>query len=86
MKKKLPQFPPWTTRPISPTCEVLPPQSGVHFSKDSMAREHMCDRATSFAYPAMGGGWMALCDNHAQKHHPHCIAIEKLIEDGETFA
>jgi|GEM_PF-3478361 hypothetical protein len=31
-----------------------------------------CDRA-AYAYPAMGGGWMQLCVDHAQRHLAYCI-------------
>lgn len=46
----------------------------------------MCDCATSYAYPAAGNGWMALCYEHGQKHLPHCFHIDALILSGETFA
>lgn len=51
----------WTTRPISPTCEVLRGKSGL---------SGVCGDPTSYAYPAHGGGWMSLCDRHGQKHLP----------------
>ncbi len=63
----------WEARPISPTCEVL--FGGVY-----------CGQPTDFAYPAMRCGFMALCSDHAQRHHPHVIAIEELIKKGEKFA
>lgn len=28
----------------------------------------ICDEPTVAAYPACGGGWMALCERHAKKH------------------
>ena len=65
----------WTTGPISPTCQVLRALKGPEF----------CDLPTSYAYPAAGGGWMALCFKHGQKHLPHCSSIEDLIRRGETF-
>lgn len=71
--------PEWKTAPISPTCEVL---------KDAHAKkwgEKFCGKPTFAAYQAMGGGWMALCCNHAQSHS-EAIHIETLIQDGERFA
>lgn len=72
MKKTKPEV--WTTRPISPTCEMLRLYGA-------------CDKPTEYAYPAMGGGWMALCFKHGQKHLKHGGAkhIEDLIRNGETF-
>jgi hypothetical protein len=61
----------WKTAPISPTCEVL-------------RLSGMCDQPTSFAYPAMGGGWMALCYKHGLKHI-HAIHVDKLIASGEKW-
>ena len=63
---------PWKTSPISPTCEVM------------RVRE-FCGRPTAFAYPAMGGGWMPLCEEHAAKHHPHCSPLGELLAKGETL-
>lgn len=71
MKKTKPEV--WVTRPISPTCEHL-------------RNRTPCGGATSYAYPAMGGGWMALCDRHGQKHLPHATHIEELITNGESFS
>lgn len=68
----------WTTAPISPTCE--------HHTFLPFGTYKVCDHATSYAYPAMGGGWMALCYRHGQRHLPHIMAIEDLITAGETFA
>lgn len=64
----------WKTAPISPTCHVL-----LRRGKEE------CGRPTDYAYPAWGRGWASLCCKHAAKHHPHCISIEKLIEQGERF-
>lgn len=69
---------PWTTRPISPTCEVLA-------GRDAKGEHRFCDHPTSYAYPAWGGGWMALCWRHGQKHLPLAPPIEELIATGETF-
>lgn len=65
----------WKTAPISPTCEVF-------------LDGRLCDKATDLAYPAMGGGWMALCYRHGQKHLPNggTKTIEELISMGEQFA
>lgn len=69
---------PWRTKPISATCEVL-------LGKDAKGQRMFCDLPTESAYPAMGGGWMALCLRHSVKHiaAPH---IEDLIGSGEKFA
>jgi hypothetical protein len=64
----------WKTAPISATCQVL--------------RGHkLCDLPTEFAYPAMGGGWMALCYRHGLQHVGSGGAqkIEVLITNGEKF-
>lgn len=66
--------PNWQTRPISATCEFG--IAGVR-----------CHAPTAAAYPAMGCGWMALCDRHAAQHRPHGIfEINDLIESGEIVA
>lgn len=70
---------PWVTAPISPTCEVL---------KDINAKqwdEKFCGAPTACAYPAMNGGWMALCHEHGRKH-PEAPHIDNLILKGERFA
>lgn len=66
----------WKTAPISCTCEVLLPVPGEVF----------CEEPTFAAYPAWGGGWMALCHNHAQKHRYEATATNLLIHSGETWA
>lgn len=63
----------WKTAPISPTCENWD------------ENRQPCGRATSFAYPADGGGWMALCYRHGLKHLPQILTIETLIQRGEKF-
>ncbi len=65
----------WKTRPISPVCEHYP--NGMNAGP--------CGAATSFAYPASGGGWMALCWRHGQKHLPHASFTDKLIALGEKW-
>ena len=45
----------WRTAPISASCEVT-------------GTREACGQPTCYAYPAMGGGWMALCHHHGQKH------------------
>lgn len=72
----------WKTRPISPTCEKI---VGYRAGAAGDDRYTFCDCATSFAYPAAGGGWMALCYRHGLKHQPHVSTIEDLIEGGERF-
>lgn len=76
--KPQPQEREWSTRPISATCERIAAVSslGVRF----------CDDPTSYAYPAAGGGWCALCFRHGQKHLPRISTIEELITAGEKFA
>ncbi len=73
----------WKTAPISHTCEKL--RTGLFFNKCEMPKDGMCDAPTSYAYPAQGGGWMALCFRHGQKHLPQIQTIEELIRAGETF-
>lgn len=74
---------PWKTAPISPTCEKF--RAGVFLCKEEMSKDGMCDAPTSFAYPAMGGGWYALCFKHGHKHLPQIETIEALIAKGERF-
>ena len=62
---------PWTPSPPSPTCEV----------RDAHSRP--CDRPTTYCYPAMGGGYMALCDEHAGKHLSICVTYAA-AQRGET--
>lgn len=50
----------WLEEPISCTCEM----------EVGSSPQKLCDKATSLAYPAMGGGWMALCYDHGKKHLP----------------
>lgn len=64
--------PKWVTRPISCTCEV-------------MREGKTCDLPTVAAYPAWGGGWMALCHKHAAKH-TEATPTDELITRGETWA
>lgn len=63
----------WKTEPISPTCRVM------------IAKGEFCDRPTDRCYPAMGGGWMALCFKHSLKHSATSFRIQELIETGERF-
>ncbi len=56
----------WETAPISPTCEV-------------MMNERFCDLPTTHVYPTAGGGWMALCYKHAQKHLPNGVIPVALV-------
>lgn len=67
----------WKTAPISCTCEVL-------LSCETLT---MCDKPTTAAYPAMSGGWMALCEKHAQQHLETggAVPTEELIKKGETW-
>lgn len=36
-----------------------------------------CGRPAVMAYPAMGGGYMALCAEHGEKHASYCVTIEQ---------
>lgn len=68
--------PKWATAPISPTCEV-------HVRRDGITCD--CEMATHAAYPAWGGGWMALCYLHSLKH-TEATPTDELIARGETWA
>lgn len=70
----------WETRPINSTCEYI--LNGGHVGADGMIC--YCGEATSYAYPAMGCGWTALCEFHGRKH-PNIQHINELITNGETF-
>lgn len=45
-----------------------------------------CGKETAMAYQAYGGGWMALCLIHGQRHRSDCESIADLIAKGETLA
>lgn len=62
----------WLTAPISPTCETL--RGPSH-----------CGRPTAYAYKAYGGGWMALCDYHAEPHLAIAKPLKALLAKGETL-
>jgi hypothetical protein len=46
----------WKSKRISRTCEVMD------------AIRQLCGWPTTHVYPASGGGYMALCREHARKH------------------
>lgn len=73
--------------PISPTCEVDMWGNGPRLNKSDKVIQY-CDKPTTHAYPAMGGGFMALCFRHAQKHLKHggAISTDELIRRGEKWA
>ncbi len=73
--------PGWVTAAISPTCEKM--EAGCHTTNSTVPI--FCGRPTSYAYPAHGRGWMALCAPCARPHHPEIFRIEDLIKAGETF-
>lgn len=64
----------WRTAPISRSCEV-----------QRMGRRQ-CGKPATHAYQAAGGGWAALCEEHAVNIRPYCTAIEELLDSGETLA
>lgn len=72
--------PVWKTAKISPNCEVM-----IGGTSECPL---FCDKPTTHAYPAWGGGFMALCFRHAQKHLKHggAISTDELIKNGETWA
>lgn len=65
---------PWKTKPISRTCEVLARTAKVH-----------CGKPTARAYQASGGGWMALCEEHGEKHSAYADPIEVLLANFQTM-
>jgi hypothetical protein len=65
--------PRWYTKPVSPTCEVRGDGGEA------------CGDPTGKAYPASGGGWMALCSYHAAAH-PEATPIAELLKRGERLA
>lgn len=36
-----------------------------------------CGYEAKFAYPAMGGGYHAMCPFHAKKHMDYCVTIDQ---------
>ena len=63
----------WLAKPINRTCEVENDQRVA------------CNKPTVAAYPAMGGGWMALCEQHAKKHLPNVYWTGELIAKGARW-
>lgn len=61
----------WHTEPISRTCES--------------ERDGPCNKPTTHAYEAMGGGWAALCRDHAQRHLDIAKPVDELIKLGEKW-
>ncbi len=53
----------WKAAPPSLRCEV------------QLSNGDQCHEQSKYAYPAMGGGYMALCDDHAQKHLKYCVTL-----------
>ena len=51
---------------ISPTCEVW------------ITAGQKCGAPTVGGYAAMGGGWMALCVAHIEKHESYSFPIEDI--------
>ena len=62
----------WKNAPISPTCEVCLMKGG------------RCGEPTSSSYPAVGGGWMALCQKH-EGGFMGTTPIAELLANGETL-
>jgi hypothetical protein len=63
----------WATAPISPTCETL-------------CGRVECGGATTHAYPALRGGWAAICERHATNVLPYCTPLPDLLAAGEELA
>lgn len=49
---------------VSATCETW------------VERNTPCGEPSTLAYPALGGGYHAMCDEHAKKHVDYCVTIE----------
>lgn len=64
----------WRTEPISRSCEVV-------LSDSQQVR---CLKPTAYAYPAYPRGWMALCEEHGERHLPHATSLSELLAKGET--
>lgn len=72
--------PVWKTAPISCTCEFIEDYRVP-------APDGLCNAATTHAYPAMGGGWVALCFKHSHPHvrHGWAESTDELIRRGERW-
>ena len=58
---------PWRFKTPSETCEtMLSPRYNV-----------VCGLTAAWAYPAQGGGYHAMCPQHAQKHLSICVTIDE---------
>lgn len=75
---------PWKSAPISPTCEVLTDRAANRINET----HGLCGKPTEYVYPTHGGGYMALCALHGQKHknNPGTEKAADLIAKGETWA
>jgi hypothetical protein len=56
---------------ISPVCEVILKWEPIE----------ICGLPTVAGYPAMGGGWMALCEGHVSPHSKYVYPVAD-IESG----
>jgi hypothetical protein len=74
----------WLAEAISCTCEVMVGNKPAR--KCHAPTVEFCEKPTVAAYPAMGGGWMALCERHARKHLPGgAYRTDELIAKGATW-
>lgn len=64
---------PWVPKKPSETCETWTHDRTV------------CGKPATRAYPAMGGGYMALCDDHAERH-PYAISIDAARRGENPFS
>jgi len=53
-------------KPVSPTCETW--REGTR---------EACGCPSKFAYPAMGGGYHAMCPGHAERHMAYCVTYQE---------
>lgn len=58
-------WPVWMPKPPSETCETL-----LHDNAP-------CGERATLAYPALGGGYHAMCFSHARRHLQYCVSIEE---------
>lgn len=47
--------------------------------------ENRCGKETTHVYPAMGGGWHSMCEEHSEKHRDISSTVSNLIARGIPF-
>jgi hypothetical protein len=67
----------------NPTCEVVlrwepNPAFGKGNDINRSRIAEQCGKPAAWCYPAMGGGFMRLCDQCAERHKPYADVIDMI--------